>query len=279
MNLGRRCSFGLALALCLFVAACGPRHPQHPAATPSKVPWTGTLAENRVVWSAEPGIDLLTGAAVVVRAYVESVYLAEDTGDIGNVYPGFARAVPPNAPEGKPDSARDRWPDTDHPVRDRTVGTARYHLLRLDTAGRQATAVLCYWTYAEALDLGNGTYGRRSNAPATDPAAGIGLRRVALTAPKDPPATPLPPQKGPAPAPADDVFGGWQVDGYITADAAMKQNLNPAEWPSEQADAQACMDKAPDPVERRLFLLSGAHPRSDFPTVPPYPGWPAAGVE
>lgn len=59
----------------------------------------------------------------------------------------------------------------------------------------------------------------------------------------------------------------------------MKDNLNPGEWPAELADATTCVDKAPDPVERRLYLLNGAHPRSDFPTLPPYPGWPAAGAQ
>jgi len=282
VNLGRRHGFiGSVLTVVLIglLAGCGGPTVQHPAAPPPKVPWTGNLAEDRVVWSAEPGIDLLTGPAVVVRAYMESVSLAEFEGDIGYVYPGFTRAVAPNAPEGQPDSTRDRWPNTEHPRRDRIVGTGRYHILRIDTAGRQVTAVVCGYGYGEALDLGNGAYGWKSNLTATDLASGIALRWVAMTAPAETPTPPLPPQKGPAPAPVDDVFGGWQVNGYITADPAMKRNLNPAEWPSEVADGQACVDKAPDPVDRRLYLLNGVHPRSDFPTLPPYPGWPAAGAE
>ncbi|MCV7379879.1 hypothetical protein BST11_09455 [Mycobacterium alsense] len=260
-------------------AGCGSRAVQYPAAPPPKIPWTGNLSEDRVVWSAEPGIDLLTGAAAVVRAYVESVVVAETGGDIGYAYPGFTRAVPPDAPEGQPDSARDRWPNTEHPIRDRVVGTGRYHILRIDTSGRQVTAVVCGWGYGEATDLGNGTYGSKGAAPATDPTAGLALRWVRMTAPEHSASPPLPNQKGPAAAPVDDVFGGWQVVGYLTADPAMTTNLNPAEWPSASADAQSCVDKAPDPLERRLHLLNGAHPRSDFPTLPPYPGWPAAGAQ
>lgn len=281
MNSLRRRSIGpvLAVAVCVAFAGCGSPAVRHPAAPPPKVPWTGNLAEDRVVWSAEPGIDLLTGAAVVVRAYVESVIVAETGGDIGYAYPGFTRAVPPNAPESQPDSARDRQPNTEHPIRDRVVGTGRYHILRVDTAGRQVTAVLCGWGYGEALDLGNGTYGSKNTAPATDPAAGLALRWVRMTAPEHSPSPPLRPQKGPAAAPVDDVFGSWRIDGYLTADPTMKTNLNPAEWPSESADAQSCVDTAPDQLERRLFLLNGAHPRSDFPTLPPYPGWPVAAAQ
>lgn len=281
MNRGRHGFVGpmLAVALCLFSAGCGPPTVEHRGAPAPKIPWTGTLSEYRVVWSAEPGIDLLTGAAVVVRAYIESVYVAETAGDIGYVYPGFTRAVAPNAPEGQPDSSRDRRPNTEHPRRDRLVGTGRYHILRIDTVGRQVTAAVCGWGYGAALDLGNGMYGSRSDLPATGPAAGTVLRWVAMTAPRASPTPPLPPQKGPAAAPVDDVFGSWQINGYLTADPALQNNLDPAEWPSELADARTCVDKAPDPLQRRLYLLNGAHPRADFPTLPPHPGWPAASPQ
>jgi hypothetical protein len=44
------------------------------------------------------------------------------------------------------------------------------------------------------------------------------------------------------------------------------------------SDHQACQDKEPDPLQRREFLRSGVHPRSDYPALPAYPGWPAAGA-
>ncbi len=283
MNHGRRRGFFrpvVSVVLCAFLAGCVSPTVQHRAAPPPKLPWTGTLADIRAVWSAEPEIDLLTGAAVVVRAYLESLYLAQKEGDIGYVYTGFTRAVAPNAPEGQPDSTRDRWPDTQHPMQDRIVGTDRYHILRIDTAGHQVTAVVCNWSYTAALDLGDGKYGWKRSRPATEPGAGIAVHWVAMTAPPDSPTQSLPPQKGTSAAPVDDVFGGWHVIGHnMTADRVPPKNTDPAEWPSELADAQSCVDKAPDPLERRLYLLNGVHPRSDFPTLPPYPGWPAAGAE
>ncbi len=165
-------------------------------------------------------------------------------------------------------------------MRDRLVGTDRYHILRIDATGRQVTAGVCYWAYTSALDLGGGNYGWKSTLPATDPGAGIAVQWVAMTAPEDAPTPPLPPQTGTAESPVDDVFGAWRITGHnMAADAVPQQNSDPAPWPSEVADARSCVDQAPDPLERRLFLRNGVHPRSDFPTLPPYPGWPAAGAE
>ncbi len=266
-------------ALCVSITGCGPKGVRHPPVVPPKIPWTATLSDVRAVWSADPGIDLLSGPAVVVRAYLESIFVAANQGDIGYAYPGFTRAVEPNAPAGQPDSARDRWPDTAHPLRDRLVGTDRYHIVGLSTAGPQVAAVVCEWAYGSALDLGDGNYGWKITLPVTDPAARIAVHRVAMTAPQGGTGTPLPPQRGTAPAPVDDVFGGWHIVGHnMTADRVPGTTTDPVQWPAEVADAQSCVDKAPDPVERRLFLLNGAHPRSDFPTQPPYPAWPAGSA-
>ncbi len=279
MSLGRRRGLlapTMLLALCAVVAGCGAGAVRHSAPAP-KIPWAGTLADIRAVWSAEPGIDLLTTPAVVVRAYIESIFLAANAGDIGYAYPGFTNAVAPNAPQGQPDSARDRWPDTEHPLHDRLVGTDRYHVLRVDTAGRQVAAVVCDWAYASALDLGDGNYGWKSTLPATDPAARIAVHQIVMTTPEDGPVAHLPPQRGTAAAPVDDVFGGWRIVGHnMTADRIPESNTDPAQWPSEVTDAKSCVDKARDPVDRRLYLVNGVHPRSEFPTLPPFPGWPAA---
>jgi hypothetical protein len=280
MSGGRRRGLPGSIAVAVLyvsIVGCGPAAVQHPAAL-SKIPWTAKLADVRVVWSADPGIDLLTAPAVVVRAYLESIFVAANEGDIGYAYPGFTDAVAPNASGGQPDSARDRRPDTAHPLRDRLVGTDRYHILHIDTAGRQVTAVVCDWAYTSALDLGDGNYGWKATLPA-DPAARIAVHRVAMTAAAGRPISPLSPQQGTAAAPVDDVFGDWHIVGHdMTADRVPGINTDPAQWSAEVADAQSCVDKAPDPMERRLFLLNGVHPRSEFPTQPPYPGWPAGSV-
>jgi hypothetical protein len=84
----------------------------------------------------------------------------------------------------------------------------------------------------------------------------------------------LPPQTGPQPAPSDDVFGQWKIKGLLSFFSAHRPAFK-SEWPTYEADVATCVAKAPDPPERRAFLVDGEHPRSDFPTSPPSPGWPA----
>lgn len=281
MNLGRRrrriCVVLITVLLWVLADCNSPPAQQRPAAPP-KSPWTGLLAQVRAVWSAEPGIDLLTGPAVVVRAYNESFTLARLMGDIDYVYPGFPHAVAPYAPNS-PESARSRWPDTDHRARYPTVGTFSFHILRIDTAGKRATAIVCDWAYKATHDLGNGKYGSGLDYP-YGLGDGIAVYWISMTAPSNGGhGPPLPPQKGPAPAPADDVFDGWRIDGHFVDFVDDPVLRHPDEWPSQQADAQQCQTKAPDPKERRIFLSEGVHPRSDYPTLPPFPGWPPASAQ
>lgn len=56
--------------------------------------WPETLSYFRFRWSADPGIDLLSGPAVPLRAYLESYRLAYFTVGINAAYPGFEHAVP-----------------------------------------------------------------------------------------------------------------------------------------------------------------------------------------
>ena len=56
--------------------------------------WPEALGDFRFQWGAEPGIDLVSGPAVPLRAYLESYRIGQLTGDIGAAYPGFDRAVP-----------------------------------------------------------------------------------------------------------------------------------------------------------------------------------------
>jgi hypothetical protein len=100
---------------------------------------------------------------------------------------------------------------------------------------------------------------------------GIFAERVTLVAPADD-AT-LPPQQGPSPAPSTDVFGDWQITGYLHALSEMGPEFD-AQWPTYEADINDCVAKAPDPPERRDFLVTGVHPRADFPSTPATPGWP-----
>jgi hypothetical protein len=227
------------------------------------------LADYRVVWSAEPGIDLLSGPAVVVRAYEESIIGAVSGGSADFLYPGFERAAPRDAPPPAP-----RWPGAGNADRHPQVGTDRYHILRIEPAGANIIAVYCSWGYGTADDLGDGKYGEHSpQNPGYDAVAAMW---IALTPPPNG-ASPLPPQKGPAPAPADDVFGGWRVAQRLPG--LPGDTRVPSEWPTMIDDINTCVATAPDPPDRRLFLTHGTHPRSDFPTLPPFPGWPAASTQ
>jgi hypothetical protein len=83
----------------------------------------------------------------------------------------------------------------------------------------------------------------------------------------------FPPQGGPAPAPAVDVFGDWNITGLLIDSGRLHSDF-PKVWPTHEADLATCIEKAPDPPERRAFLKIREHPRTDFPTSAPSPGWP-----
>ncbi|MBP1823019.1 hypothetical protein [Mycobacterium sp. OAE908] len=253
------------------VAGCHSGTPGQPAPPPPPSgPWTGTMAQVRVVWSAEPGVDLLTGPAVVVRAFQESGTGVTFGGSEDFLYPGYAHVLPP---PGTPPPAP-HYPHNPraniHPL----VGTDRYHILRIEPSGANLVAVYCGWFYGVADDLGDGRYG--TDDPNRRPTDTVGVFRLALT-PPPPGSAPLPPQKGPAPAPVDDVFGGWKITESMAAAAYL--HGPPPQWPTMVDDTNQCQAKAPDTREHRLFLSAGVHPRSDYPTLPAFPGWPAGSAQ
>ncbi|WP_245906432.1 hypothetical protein [Mycolicibacterium palauense] len=225
------------------------------------------------MWSAGPGIDLLSQPAVAVRAYVESRFLVNANADIAFAYPGFEAAVPPDSLTG-PTSTQQRRTFSPSPAPHPIVGTQRYHLLRTvsNPPNRQTTAIVCdYSSYTSAYDFGDGNFGYPNTEP-VDPVDGVRVLWIALQ--QVPGGTELPPQAGPARSPKTDVFDGWHIVGLLTSHAGTGKLDYPDEWPTQIADGQLCSDAAPDPPDRRRFLRAGVHPRSDYPTLPPYPGWP-----
>lgn len=249
------------------MSACSQGRQGLPVKAEAAKAWTGLTADVRATWSAEPGIDLTAGTAVVVRAYVESYFQAKELGDIDVVYPGFTHAVTPNPPGGAPPTGHP-WPDTSHPVPHPIQGTDKYHILWIDTNDQRVTAAVCdYSTYTSTFVQPDGTYGYGPGAIDD----GVGVLWISMTAPTEPPAQ-IPPQRGPAPSPTTDVFDNWRITEFL-------QDIqgDTPRWPTRGADVQRCRDLAPDPLERREFLRKGKHPRSDYPNLPPYPGWPEAG--
>ncbi|BBY59253.1 hypothetical protein MSAR_23890 [Mycolicibacterium sarraceniae] len=218
------------------------------------------------MWSAEPGIDLTTGRAVVARAYIESYFLALAMGTVDVTYPGFQQSLPPRPADGGA-LADEPWPGTQHPAPYPVVGTIKEHVLRLDNSGQTTVAIVCGFDYGYGVKRGDGVDSHNSGS-AYD---GVGAVRIQMAG-NPQPGQPLPPQRGPSAAPIASVFSGLRIESRVVGD----QSDTP-QWPTREADIQDCRDRAPDPIERRKFLLQGKHPLSDYPTLAPYPGWPEAG--
>ncbi|MDF2899886.1 MAG: hypothetical protein K0Q46_6672 [Rhodococcus erythropolis] len=230
--------------------------------------WSGMVSDLRFTWSSDPGIDLLTGPAVPIRAFVESVQLAQYAGNLDYAYPGFEQATAEQPPADVPWSQR---PSLDHALTKPLIGTDRYHILSIARNGRTVAATICNFRYAVASERQDGTFESAGQTGVGD-AKGIDVVRVALTEPSSP--SDLPPQSGPEPAPSNDVFGEWTVTGLLNFFASGKPGFDTA-WPSYREDIASCVDKAPSSLEERQFFVDGEHPRNDFPTSPPSPGWPA----
>jgi hypothetical protein len=232
--------------------------------------WTGALADVRVQWDAQPGIDLVTGVAVPVRAYLESRLLAQYVGKLDQTYPGFERAVPPDEPNDSPNlSARERQPPLEYPLATPLFGNITYDIQAVERSGRDVTVTVCNFNYAVAKEHDGKFVSFVTGGPIES--RGVNTFRVLLTAPAEQSTSALRPQAGPANSPDNDVFGEWRVTGFLVATGT---EYVKSHWPNFEADLAACVTKAPDPLEHRAFLLNGEHPRSDFPTSPPIPGWP-----
>ncbi len=221
--------------------------------------WPEDFRNFSFVWTAESGIDLVNGAAVPVRAYIESFLLGGLTGEEKYEYPGFH------------DAAEDKWRPGGSSTTQSPIGTMTNHLLSLDRSGSDVTAIGCMYSYNAASPHGNDEYEAWAVPPGA-PEAGIIAFKVTLSAPSGP-SGPTDPQQGPSRAPSDDVFGGYKITGYYGGYVSAKGA--DAVWPENVQSTADCVAKAPDPLERRKYLSTNFLPRSDFATLPAAPGWPA----
>jgi hypothetical protein len=228
--------------------------------------WGGLLSDLRYQWDGEPGIDIVTGAAVPVRAYIESRWLAGFMGGLDYAYPGFTRAVPPDPP----DAGWGLRPNVNHTLSNALIGNSKYHILSLSRSADTITAAVCDYDYSVARELDDGKFESVARRSGWQP-KGIHVERITLAAPSAE-SSPLPPQAGPSASPSVDVFGDWRITGYLFSTSQPGFNT---QWPTFDAELAKCVEKAPDPPGRRAFLTEGEHPRSDFPTSPASPGWPA----
>jgi hypothetical protein len=233
---------------------------------------SGPLAEQSYQWSAGPDVDLTAGPAVPIRAYIESRLDAQTMGNLDYAYPGFDRAVAPVTDDDRGDILKNNLrPDVDRgPVEKPPVGDNLFRIQVVTRAGATATATLCNYRYRTALENDNGSFSSVASTFRNDD--GIDAMRLTLTAPSNGESQ-LPRQAGPAVAPTVDVFGSWQISSFLTSWFDSDSQFAAA-WPTYEADLAKCVAEAPDPPDRRAFLIDGQHPRSAFPTSPPMPGWP-----
>jgi hypothetical protein len=228
------------------------------------------LAQQSYQWSADPSIDLLSGPAVPLRAYLESRLDSQTMGDPAYAYPGFDGAVAQVTEDDRDDILKGNLrSDATKPVEGAAVGDNLYHVQSITRDGDAVTATVCNYRYRLAHENADGTFRSLATTFANDD--GIDVQRVIMTAPGDPGT--LPPQEGPEAAPADDVFGGWKITGVLD-EFVESHPAFAGLWPTYNADLAKCVAEAPDSPERRAFLSNGNHPRDDFPTSPPSPGWP-----
>lgn len=284
MSIVRLCAVVL---LVVGLAGCGGGGEQSPP-KPKFANWPETLGDFRFRWSAEPGIDLVVGPAVPLRAYLESHRIGDFTNDLAATYPGFERAVP----EGvtplifRSDTPYQLWnirpamgdtPRFDPPGP--FYGNEYFHILELTVIEGGYRAHVCdglYKVFREGEKPGTYTSVIRSGG--IDDIGGLVVWRVEFSdTPPEPnaPAMVTVPQQGPNPAPVGDVFGPWRITGAsegfwgtsITLESIASETVDGARGISQ------CGDRMPhDRGERKAFY------DSDFDTPPTAepaePGWP-----
>ena len=243
--------------------------------------WPSLFDGLRFRWTAEPGIDLLTGPGVPLRAFVESFRIGASTYDPDSdspppkfqTYPGFHNAVahPPGGPSSSPHQIRYAWPIHGSAYNlEPLFGNEYLHVLQLDSIENGYRAYVCDGRYnVFRHDTEADKYVSIVNAYTT-----INLWRVELThTPPLPP--PGPPQEGPNPAPLDDQFGKWGIAATDDASWGWEDRPNPPDdAPDQWVLYRECFDKMPVPepdMQATVRLRLDAPP--DF--EPAVPGWPA----
>ncbi|WP_078327637.1 hypothetical protein [Mycobacteroides salmoniphilum] len=290
------------VAAVVLLSAAGCRTAEKPVSTPTPAAqfpnWPAALNDFRFRWSAEPGIDLLNGPAVPLRAYLESHRIGDYTQDLQAVYPGFDQAVAkgPKNPEfiGTVDSQLDYIRPFTNPLygfgpfsRDAGPFTFRgneyLHILEMTPIETGYRAYVCDGLY-KVFHPTASKDGRYESAATgglgyskIDP-PGVRVWRVEFTD-KSTQATSLPEQRGPNPAPLGNVFGHWFITG-ANFDGYWGDRGRPETKGSDTTHrdlVQRCADRMPDDAEQRGKFYTGEHENLP-PLEPAEPGWPSNPV-
>ncbi|WP_231868869.1 hypothetical protein [Rhodococcus opacus] len=237
-------------AVLLSVSACGPDEATTPTGTTKTVVKGYSVPENvnyNFRWSAEAGIDLFSRPAVVVRAYMESYYLAIHGHALAASYPGFADATSQQLDRVD----FDYWNDLEL---ERLVGTQFEHLLALAPTEDGWAATVCSGNYTVMAEKD----GRFFNLTGPSPQAET-LRIVAPEQTLPTTSEPLA-VEGAERAPSADVFAGWKIAEHEQA-------------ARDQSAYAECDSRMPDARDARPQKANLPHD-TPYPTLAPYPGWP-----
>ena len=241
----------------------------------------------RFGWSAEAGVDLVSGPAVPLRAYLESYRIAQLTKDIGAAYPGFDRAVPPLPP---PHSDAPAQLGVIRPAPDAEpfgppgpfYGNEFFHILELTPIEGGYRAYVCdgmYKIFREGEEKGKYVsvinYDSRTGL---NDIGGLKVWRVEFT--DTPPAADAPAmvtaaQRGPNPAPIGDVFGPWHITGASDRSwgTPITRESIPFGEPGGVDRISECSDRMPQwRTERDAIIESVLDTPPD--AEPASPGWP-----
>jgi len=283
------------LAATSVIGAC--QTPTEPPAATDTLPgqlspnWPPLLNDFRFHWTAEPGIDITTGPAMVVRAYMESYGVASFTLNLDNLWPGFRRATPENQePEGdflwqlvhiRPlgrgytKTAKDARPH---------FGYEALHFLELTPMEDGYRAIVCLGEYPHFVES-TARPGKFVSIGVDEDTAqlyrtgdkGVYPFQIDLTQhdPRlipNPPAPVTAPQRGPAPAPELDMFGDWFFTGASSSYWGPSSDRTAGDFPPPELK-QRCESAMPTPEAERLSMMIG------FKDQPPphgeaIPGWP-----
>lgn len=301
----------LRVAAALLILLTGCRSESEPASPPTSPSaqnssWPEKLADMRFRWSAEPGIDLATGRAVPLRAYLESWLITLYTGDLEAGFPGFHRVTPESVKRTSTDwlstplAQREIGGYTGKPIFDdpdqRFVGNEDLNILRLEPIEAGFRAFVCDATYSLYLHgVGSTQYtpiyhdaSVNTNEPDIHNMAvwRIEFSDRGLLLGDASPSAPAAPQHGPLPAPRTDVFGPWFVAGsqkvsfWVESDYPGLQQPELSQRTDEAIAAegkmrQQCLDRYPLDAEQRAQRATTVLDHRPL-VEPAVPGWPDA---
>ncbi|MCP2627978.1 hypothetical protein NLB33_34585 [Mycolicibacterium smegmatis] len=289
----------IIVAISLILASCSPRNaPPPPPQTPGTMfpNWPNELNGFRFRWTVESGIDLLTGPAIPLRAYLESYRVGFMTKSNADTYPGFQHAVPEIPDRRDARDGNQRWQELPYqlqwiwPAVDDHInfgdgpffGNEYFHIMELSPTADGYLAYVCDGIYnifhpsirnpgkyASVLD-----YLKKASDALAREERSIRAWRIEFKNSGEAIGS-TQPQTGKNPAPIGDVFGHWQITG-ASSDNYWGDLGNTTHTPRDPDYVQRlerCRDVMPHAADVRANIVTSLLD-SPPPAEPAVPGWP-----